>query len=224
VWGAERWHPMRVAARREGELCFGSTADRGEGERGAAQIRERGSRTRGGGNRGGGDGLQPGGDESGVARSASQPGAARAWEAGGRWLSGPWADSNEAGLGAVQVGQAFVEGRLSLFLLLTSFPINSKAPDKSQSFLTPTLFKFGKLMDKFQANKLPFWPNIQIRTDFELKSRKQIKCQICLNFKGVQTFEKNFITSPKIFPGIIFDTVHLDWLTCIPNLKFIYKW
>jgi hypothetical protein len=29
-----RWHPMRVAARREGELHFVSVADRGEGEHG----------------------------------------------------------------------------------------------------------------------------------------------------------------------------------------------
>jgi hypothetical protein len=80
------------------------------------------------------------------------------------------------------VGQAFVEGRLGLFLLLTSFPINFKAPDKSQSFLTPTLFKFGKLMDKFQANKLPFLPNFQIRTDFELKIQETNQMSNLLEF------------------------------------------
>jgi hypothetical protein len=78
VQGAEQWHPMRVAARREGELRFSSAADRGVGERRVAQIHGRGSRTRGSGNRGRGGSLQHGGDESGVARSASRPGAARA--------------------------------------------------------------------------------------------------------------------------------------------------
>jgi hypothetical protein len=46
-----------------------------------------------------------------VTRSASQPGAVRTREAGGRWPSGPQAVSNEARLGAAQVGRSFTEGR-----------------------------------------------------------------------------------------------------------------
>jgi hypothetical protein len=30
------------------------------------------------------------------------------------------------------------------------------------------------------------------------------------DFKGFKPLGKNFITSPKIFPGIIFDTANLD--------------
>jgi hypothetical protein len=73
----------------------------------------------------------------------------------------------------------------NLFLLLTSFLVNSKAPvSKIQItiLLTPTLFKFGKLMDKFQGNKLPFWPNFQIRMDFELKVQETNQISNLLEF------------------------------------------
>jgi hypothetical protein len=42
--------------------------------------------------------------------------------------------------------------------------------------------------------------------------------------KGFKPFWRNSINSLKIFLRIIFDTTTLDWLTCIPNLKFLYMW
>jgi hypothetical protein len=48
---------------------------------------------------------------------------------------------------------------------------------------------------------------------------KQFKIEIGLNLKGVQTFEKNTIDSPKKFLDMIFKVVKLDGLTCIKNFE-----
>jgi hypothetical protein len=63
------------------------------------------------------------------------------------------------------------------------------------------------LVDKFQANKLPFWPNFQFPLDFELKIQETIQISNLLEFfAGVHTFGENSIISPKIFLAIILDT------------------
>jgi hypothetical protein len=48
---------------------------------------------------------------------------------------------------------------------------------------------------------------------------KQFEIEIGLNLKGVQTFEKNTINSPKIFLDMIFKAVKLDGLTCIKKIE-----
>jgi hypothetical protein len=104
----------------------------------------------------------------------------------GIWPNGPWAIFNGARVGAVQVGRTVAKGRpVQRFLLFTSFPIIPKLrfqKYKSQSYLTPTLFKIGKLVDKFQANKLPFWLNFQFPLDFELNIQETNQISNLLEF------------------------------------------
>jgi hypothetical protein len=106
-----------------------------------------------------------------VWRSGERRFWARAWSPFGPMGPGPF---------SMELGSALFKwdgwspraGPFNLFLLFTSFLIIPKLrfqKYKSQSYLTPTLFKFGKLIDKFQANKLPFWLDFQFPLDFELK-------------------------------------------------------
>jgi hypothetical protein len=84
------------------------------------------------------------------------------------------------------------------------------------SYITPKLPKFCMLLDWGTVNNFLNCADIQISIDVELKLLEQIhNLNFWSIFKGVYSFWKNLINSPKILLDMDLRKVNLVGITCI---------
>jgi hypothetical protein len=76
------------------------------------------------------------------------------------------------------------------------------------------------VVDNFNKDNFPFGKKFRFPIASELKNAgKKTNLNSVWILKGFKPFGKNLINSPKFFLGMIFNTMNLDWLTCIQNFE-----
>jgi hypothetical protein len=117
--------------------------------------------------------------------------------------------------GTVAVGRAQFQ---CLNILFQYFYYSKFEKYKSCTSCSPNFSKLYQVVYNFKRDNSTFGKKFRLQTEFELKIW-EVNCKYSVwIFKGVQTFEKHFLNSPKFFLNMIFNTVNLDWLTCIQKI------